>query len=103
MGVSVDRWDRRQILLLTNIVEGIVVGGLAILLLSGRAGLDLLVVVAFLLGADSQWIRIASGAMVPTIVQVEDLPRRTAYGPYRTRSPRWWASRPAGSWSPSSG
>ena len=74
LGVYVDRWDRRRLLIATNVGEGIVVAALSGLILEHVIGLTLILVVVFILGTGSQLVRTASNAMVPQLVRPEDLP-----------------------------
>jgi predicted MFS family arabinose efflux permease len=74
LGVYVDRWDRRKILIGTNLVEAGVVASLSGLVLEHAINLDLVLVIVFALGTGSLLVRTASTAMVPQIVRAEDLP-----------------------------
>jgi DHA3 family macrolide efflux protein-like MFS transporter len=74
LGVYVDRWDRRTILIVTNVVEGVVVAGLSGLVLDHAAGLSVILVIVFILGTGAQLVRTSSSAMVPQVVRREDLP-----------------------------
>ena len=74
LGVYVDRWDRRRMLVVTNAVEGLVVAALSGLLLAHTINLGLILVVVFLLGTGSQIVRTASTAMTPQLVDRGDLP-----------------------------
>jgi MFS transporter, DHA3 family, macrolide efflux protein len=73
VGVYVDRWSRRTILLVTNIVEGLLVAALAGFVLSHDVDLAVIVAIVLALGAGSQFVRLASNAMVPQTVAKEDL------------------------------
>ncbi len=73
LGVYVDRWPRRAILLGTNVLEGVLVAGLSALVLTHGADLALIVGVVFALGVGGQLVRVTSTALVPQTVGREDL------------------------------
>lgn len=73
LGVYVDRWPRRTILLLTNLGEGILVAALSGLVLTDHAGLTVIIAIVFALGVGSQFVRVTSNAMVPQTVGRSDL------------------------------
>jgi DHA3 family macrolide efflux protein-like MFS transporter len=74
LGVYIDRWDRRRILIAINVLEGIVVAALSGLILSHTIDLSLILAVVFVLGAAAQVVRTASNATIPLVVVPEDLP-----------------------------
>jgi DHA3 family macrolide efflux protein-like MFS transporter len=74
LGVYIDRWDRRRILIAINGLEGIVVAGLSGLILTHTIDLPLILAVVFVLGAGAQVVRTATNATIPLVVAPEDLP-----------------------------
>jgi MFS transporter, DHA3 family, macrolide efflux protein len=74
IGVYVDRWDRRSILIGTNVAEGLLVAVLSGLVLAHYDGLGLILVIVFALGCGAQFVRTSTNAMVPRVVRTEDLP-----------------------------
>jgi MFS family permease len=74
LGVYVDRWNRRRILLATNVLEGTVVAALSALVVLHTADLTVLIVIVLGLGSAAQFVRITSTTLVPQTVRVEDLP-----------------------------
>ncbi|MGI0131653.1 MAG: MFS transporter [Thermoplasmata archaeon] len=74
LGVYVDRWPRRVILIVTNLLEGALIAVLSGLVLAHATGLGLVVAIVAALGAGSQVVRIASSALVPQTVDPADLP-----------------------------
>lgn len=73
LGVYVDRWHRRRILILTNVAEGILVAGLSSVVLLHATVLPLLLGIVLALASAAQFVRIASSAMVPQTVPLEQL------------------------------
>ncbi len=73
LGVYVDRWPRRTILIGTNLAEGALVAGLAAALLAHSATLPLILAVVFSLGVGQQFVRVTSNALVPQTVDKADL------------------------------
>ncbi len=73
LGVLVDRWHRRRVLLVTNVGEGILVAALSGLVIAHALNFVLLLVLVGVLAAGGQIVRIASGAMIPQSVPVADL------------------------------
>ena len=73
LGVYVDRWPRRTILIGTNLAEGALVAGLAAALLAHSATLPLILAVVFALGVGQQFVRVTSNALVPQTVEKADL------------------------------
>lgn len=73
LGVYTDRWPRRTILILTNLVEGALVAALAGAVLAHTETFPLILAIAFALGVGGQFTRITSDAMVPQTVGVQDL------------------------------
>ena len=73
LGVYIDRWPRRPLLIATNVLEGVLVAGLSGLVLDHAAGLDVILAVVVALGAGAQVVRIASSALVPQTVSTDDL------------------------------
>ena len=73
LGVYVDRWPRRTILIGTNVAEGVLVATLSGLVLAHAADLELILAIVFSLGVGAQFVRVASNAMVPQTVAVHDL------------------------------
>jgi MFS transporter, DHA3 family, macrolide efflux protein len=74
LGVYIDRWDRRRTLLATNLLQGAVVAALSGIILAGETTLSLVFLIVLMLGAGSNVVRVATGAYVPSVVPVEDLP-----------------------------
>lgn len=73
LGVYVDRWPRRTILIVTNLLEGALVAGLATAVLAHSATLPLILVVVFALGVGQQFVRVTSNALIPQTVEKHDL------------------------------
>jgi len=74
LGVYIDRWDRRQTLVATNVAEGVVVAVLSALVLLGYESTPELFAIVFLLGTGATVVRVATGAYVPSVVPTGDLP-----------------------------
>lgn len=74
-GALVDRLDRRRIILVTQAVRGLVIGGLAYLVLSSQAAIWQLCIVAFAITVGEILVDPATIALVPTLVPDEDLDR----------------------------
>ncbi len=71
----VDRWDRRQTILVTQTWRGAVLGVLAVLVVTSSAELWHLCIVAFLLTAGEILVDPSTVALVPTLVDEDDLDR----------------------------
>lgn len=73
LGVYVDRWPRRTVLIVTNLLEGVLVAGLSGLVLDHATNLGVILAIVLALSTGGQLVRTASGAMVPQTVGTEDL------------------------------
>jgi MFS family permease len=73
LGVYVDRWDRRKILIATNVAEGLLVAALSSLVLAHAVDLPLVVGIVLALGAGGSVVRSATNALVPQMVAPADL------------------------------
>ncbi|MGI0155707.1 MAG: MFS transporter, partial [Thermoplasmata archaeon] len=73
LGVYVDRWPRRTILILTNGLEAVLVAGLSGLILAHAANIGGIVAIVVALATGGQVVRITSTAIVPQTVRTEDL------------------------------
>lgn len=73
LGVYVDRWPRRTMLIATNLAEGALVAALSGLILAHDADLSVILGVVLALGVGSQVVRVTSTAMVPQTVDSADL------------------------------
>jgi MFS transporter, DHA3 family, macrolide efflux protein len=71
-GVYVDRWNRRTVMLASDLVRAAILVGVAIAASTGMV--PLLYVLAVLLSSASTFFRPARGAVLPRIVPVEGLP-----------------------------
>ncbi len=73
LGVYVDRWPRRPLLLATNVLEGVLVAALSLLIVAHDIGLGAILGIVAALGAGAQVVRITSNALVPQTVGLDDL------------------------------
>ncbi len=73
LGVYVDRWNRRRLLLYTNVAEGLVVALLSLGLVARTVDLTWVVGVVLALGAGGSVVRSATTALVPRLVGPADL------------------------------
>ncbi len=73
LGVYVDRWPRRTILLGTNVAEGLLVAALSGLVLAHAESLPLVLAIVFALSVGGQLVRTTSSALVPQTVGTTDL------------------------------
>src|SRR5207253_343588 len=67
-GVYVDRWDKRTVLIATNVIRGCIAFGYAGFDLAGSLPLSLLLVINFLFSTVGQFFAPAETAMIPTVV-----------------------------------
>lgn len=72
-GVAVDRWDRRRIILATQAARGLVMAALAVLVLTDAVAIWQLCVVAFVITAGEILVDPAIVALVPTVVDDDEL------------------------------
>lgn len=72
-GALADRWDRRTIMLVTNVIRAVLAGMLAALVALGLAGIPALCVVAFGLTTTETFADAAAQALLPALVEVADL------------------------------
>jgi predicted MFS family arabinose efflux permease len=82
-GVLVDRWDRRRVMVLSNLLGGLLYGSLATAQLAGALTLTHLVVVALLTGVVGSFFSPAETAALRTVVPAEQLP--TAFSQNQAR------------------
>ena len=75
LGVLVDRADRRQLMVVVDIVRAVVIAGLAVAILAHRAGLLLVYLTAIVAGLGSALRDTAAVACVPQLVGAADLDR----------------------------
>jgi hypothetical protein len=75
LGVLVDRTDRRQLMVVVDIVRAVVIAGLAVAILAHRAGLLLIYLTAIVAGLGSALRDTAAMACVPQLVEATDLDR----------------------------
>lgn len=73
LGVYVDRWPRRTVLIATNLAEGILVAALSGLVLAHGTDLGLILGIVIALATGGQVVRVASNAIVPQTVPTSDL------------------------------
>ncbi|GLZ33018.1 MFS transporter [Lentzea sp. NBRC 105346] len=77
-GALVDRWDRRRVVVVVNVLRGLVVGALALAVLTHTANIPVIYVSLFLLGVGETFADNAAGTMVPAVVEADLLPRAMA-------------------------
>jgi MFS transporter, DHA3 family, macrolide efflux protein len=72
-GVYVDKLNRRDIILASNIFQGAIVAGIAALYSVGRLDFPVLLALLFLLNAGAQFVRPSVNAAIPGLAAKEDL------------------------------
>lgn len=77
-GVLVDRWDRRRIVVVVNLVRALVIGGLAVGVATGDAAVATVYAASFLLGTMETLADNAVSRMVPALVAPAHLARANA-------------------------
>ncbi len=91
-GALVDRLDRRRVMIWTDVFRAVVVGALAILIASDQAGLAVIYGVAFLLGSAETMFDTSAEAIVPKLVESQDLTSANS----RLQATEWLAGTFAG-------
>ena len=72
-GVYVDKLNRRDIILASNLFQAAIVVGIALTYAAGSLSFPLLLVLLFLLNAGAQFVRPSITAVVPSLVEKGDL------------------------------
>ena len=72
-GVYIDRFNRRDIILASNIAQAVIVASIAILYTLQTLSFPVLLILLFLLNAGAQFVRPSINAVIPGIVAKEDL------------------------------
>lgn len=74
-GALVDRMDRRKVMINTDLVRVLLIGGLGVTVVTGTVSLLLIYVVAFALGIAETFFDTSAEAIVPGVVEGEQLTR----------------------------
>jgi MFS family permease len=77
-GLIADRLDRKRVMIVSDIVRALALGGLVAALLSGEAQFALIVAVAFIDGTMFAFFNIAEVGALRAVVPKEELPRAAA-------------------------
>ncbi|MDT3740096.1 MAG: MFS transporter [Candidatus Kapabacteria bacterium] len=77
-GELADRYDRKKILIITDIIRGVIVLGLAILSWFSILNLTILIFATILISINSAFFNPATLAIIPNIVEKKDLSRANA-------------------------
>ncbi|MEA2623870.1 MAG: hypothetical protein QOH61_2780 [Chloroflexota bacterium] len=72
-GVAADRFDRRRMVVVVNIVRALVLAVLVVTIATGSVSIALVLVILFVLGTAETFADSASSAMLPSLVAREDL------------------------------
>ncbi|MDV3292822.1 MAG: MFS transporter [Nitrososphaerales archaeon] len=72
-GVYADRLNRRNLMIASNLVQGVVTAVLSVLYLAGALNFPFLILLVLLLYTAAQFFRAANGAIIPRIVARENL------------------------------
>ncbi|WP_040162710.1 MFS transporter, partial [Microbacterium gorillae] len=72
-GAIADRVNRRRLVMIANAARGLVLGGLAVLLISGVANIGIVLVAAFLYGTAEVFVDTTSSTLLPMFVAKKDL------------------------------
>jgi MFS family permease len=72
-GVAADRFDRRRMVVVANVVRALVLAGLVGIIVSGAVSIALVLVALFALGTAEVFADSASSTLVPNLVAREDL------------------------------
>ena len=72
-GVYADRTNRRNLIVLSNVAQGIVTAGVSVLYVLSTLDFSVLIVLVLLLYSCAQFYRAASNAIVPSIVSRENI------------------------------
>jgi MFS transporter len=77
-GVAVDRWNRKHLMILSDVVRTVAVGFLAVVIATGHVTFGVIAVVAFVEGTMYVLFNIAEIGAVRSVVATEQLPRAFA-------------------------
>lgn len=77
-GLVADRWDRKRVMIVSDVVRCVALGALVIALLAGHASLALILVVAFVDGTMFAFFNIAEIGALRAVVPKSELPRAAA-------------------------
>jgi MFS family permease len=77
-GVAVDRWNRKHLMILSDVVRTVAVGLLAVVIATGHVTFGVIAVVAFVEGTMYVLFNIAEIGAVRSVVATEQLPRAFA-------------------------
>lgn len=72
-GVYADRWDRKKIIVVTDFINGLLVGIISILVFTNNLSLHMLYLLSAAMSVTSAFFSPAIGASIPSIVEKENL------------------------------
>ena len=72
-GAAADRFDRRRMVVVVNVVRALVLGGLVVVIVTGTVNIAVVLAVLFILGTAETFADSASSTLIPGLVAREDL------------------------------